>query len=272
MTQPQYTQEQVAALLAQAQAAQAQIAPPAPSFPQFNGLAPGQQAGPAFPAPTPQNATPAPQPVNAGLDDFFGQKASAGGPGLPIGEPTPIGTVFLVEFTEDISDVHVRQQTKPKSGELQWNKDNTPSLVMVAPVKRLDNGEDASWWVAGAGWSSLKSAMAAVGVQGAPKQGDRAAIQIASRYRNSFGTQSTRIQVTYQPGSRWSAVTPPAELVESTPAAPELPTDRPVDTSAVPATPAQAPVAATPPAADVAALSGDAAALLAQMSGTAPQA
>jgi hypothetical protein len=234
------TPEQQWAAFQQFQAQQA-AAQPAAQFPTFtppNALQqfqqPAQSGNPGIGTPVP----PAPQ-IEVSLDAFLGQQATAGGASLPIGDMQE-GQSVTIQFKVDIDKTHIRPQTKPNSTEVLYQSDGNPRLVMVAPVVRLDNGEDAAWFVSGAHWDALKSGMAAVGCSGVPKMGDMAQITVTRKFKNKFQTISTSIKVVY------------ARNPQATPAAPQEAAPSSVTAAPVAPVPASVPVAtpsAVPPAA-----------------------
>lgn len=222
MTQPN-ADAQFAAFQAYLAAQQNQAPAPQAQFPQYNPLqqfqAPAASANPGVGTPVP--TAPAVPHIEVNLDDFLGQQSTAGGAGIPIGDMA-VGQSISVQFKVDIDKTHIRPQTKPNTTEVLYQSDGNPRLVMVAPVTRLDNSEDAAWWVSGAHWDALKAGMATVGASGVPKAGDLAQITVTKKFKNKFGTTSTSIRVVYASAKSVPTVpaTPPVPVVHDVASAP----------------------------------------------------
>lgn len=160
--------------------------PQQPGYPQQQGYAPAPApyAPPQQPGYPPQayaqpqyTAPQAPPPLpSVGLDEYWEQPSSAGGPSLKFKDAagTPlIGKSYEGFVARAITNGDIRPQTD-KHGQPQYYRDGRPKSVMVVPLILQPSAEfpdgQAGWWVKGQARDDLVRAMAEVGAPtGAPE-------------------------------------------------------------------------------------------------------
>ena len=192
------------------------VAPPQGYAPpqQPYGYPPAQMGYPmAPPAPQPQFAAPT-------LESFFGQPTVGWGPSWQFNQTTAIGTTYVGVVARAIGTGDIENQTgKPQfpgqPAPIQTYADGRPKQVMkvpmlVQPDMRFTEGR-AVFFVQGTTRDELARAMSAAGApEGPPEAGATIQVTKASEYRNSYGTMSARLAITYTRPNGAAPVQPPA--------------------------------------------------------------
>lgn len=150
--------------------------PPPPATPAGYGAPPAPPAQGGYGAPPPAQGGyggQQPQPVQAGLDDFFNAPSTGGGPAIKF-KDKPIGTKYAGIVARKITNADVRQQTDPSGRPLTY-RDGRPKFVMVIPLIVPNSPEfsegRATWWCKGAARDELVRAMTEAGVpEGSPPE------------------------------------------------------------------------------------------------------
>ncbi|BEL07849.1 hypothetical protein Q0Z83_060400 [Actinoplanes sichuanensis] len=178
---PQYPQQPQQGYPAQPAYPQQPQFPVQPAYPP-HGYGQPQYAPQQYQQPVPAQPLP-----SVGLDDYWQQPSSAGGPSLKFkdaqGNPQ-IGKAYEGFIARTITDGDIRPQTD-RNGQVQTYRDGRPKAVMVVPLIMQPSQEfpdgQAGWWVKGQSRDELARAMAEAGAPaGAPESGAWVRITLVS--------------------------------------------------------------------------------------------
>ncbi|GLW32255.1 hypothetical protein [Actinoplanes regularis] len=175
---PQYPQQPQQGYPAPAQPAYPQQPYAQPQQPQFPVQQPYPPQGYGAPQYGQPQQPPAPPMPPVGLDDYWSQPSSGGGPSIKwkdnLNNPL-IGKYVEGFIARPITDADIRPQTN-NTGVVQTYRDGRIKAVMVLPLTVAQSEEfpegQAGWWVKGQARDELARAMAEAGAPaGAPESG-----------------------------------------------------------------------------------------------------
>ena len=290
--------------------AQAPVYPPQgyPQAPQGAGMGWAPQA-PAYP-----QAPVGPPPAQGSLEAFNSQPATGRAKGITFKgvDPGTQAATYTGTVVADVTDRDVTQDSDPQTKQLKFYRDGRPMFSLAVGlvldpgtyVEQLYPGGQATLYVRGRLHDALVAGMAAAGVSGVPKAGDRLQVTLTERRPGNGAIPANIFHVSYVAGPSWGNVQAPApqqapqappviqdgqSFVQGAPAQPQAPQAPVAYAQPVQAPPAQAthaptldpqayqqapqaPTQAPPMGQPLPQVTADQAALLARITGQAPQA
>lgn len=195
--QPQYPQQQPPA----------QQGPPEWAQPQQPWTPPGQPMQQAYPQQyAPPQAPPAPPLANGGIDEFYSQPNTGGGPGVSW-KGKPDGYTIQGVVPRDVGDSDVTQEVgapnTAQAGQPQFYRDGRPKFVMAIPLQLPPSQEypegEARLFIRGQLRDELTRAMAEVGASGAPRGGSVLTVTLVQRKQGRGTIPQNVFAVQYTP-------------------------------------------------------------------------